>query len=222
MTVKICPECEAENPASEEICGQCSFPLEELVEADTAAAADLRCGNCSQVITVEMKFCDGCGINLNEPVTPPSPPSESGDDTLTSLPEDTGLDETLESVVSPPNPPPPPASVEENFKLSVVEGFSLGKEYLLYKPEMLLGRMDREENVFPDIDLEDQDDGYVSRKHAIIRCEGGSVTVEDLGTENGTSVDNRPIPAHKTLALNPSQVLRLGKVSLMLKRHKTY
>jgi len=74
-----------------------------------------------------------------------------------------------------------------------VEGFSLGKEYLLFKTEMMVGRLDREGNIFPDIDLEDQDDGYVSRQHAILRHEKGQVTVEDLGTENGTTVDNRPI-----------------------------
>ena len=32
MSLKICPECDRENPASEDICIQCGFPLEDIHE----------------------------------------------------------------------------------------------------------------------------------------------------------------------------------------------
>jgi len=92
MTVKICPECEAENPASEEICMQCSFPLETIAASGTANTADLRCGNCGQSVTEAMKFCDGCGINLGEQAQ-----ASAGEDDIDPPPVFPDVDETLES-----------------------------------------------------------------------------------------------------------------------------
>lgn len=138
-------------------------------------------------------------------------------------PADPPLPSPAPPVAAVPTPVAPvavPASaVDRTWKLTCVEGFHLGKEYLLYKEEMLLGRSDPESDIYPDLGLEDQDDGYVSRKHACLRIADGSITVEDLGGENGTQVDGRPLPAFKQTPLNEGQVVRVGKVGLMLKAH---
>ena len=203
MNSKVCPECENDNPGSEEICQQCGYPLDEILAAVEDENDGTACPNCGKTVSESMKFCDGCGHRLEEftPVAADEPEPE---------PEP-----------APPISASPPVadSSPDEFKLGVVEGFRLRKEYLLYKPEMMLGRQDREADVFPDIDLEDQDDGFVSRRHAVIRVENGIVTVEDLGGENGTTLDNRPIPPLKATNVLPGQVIRLGKVGLILKIH---
>ncbi len=228
MTVKICPECEAENPASEEICTQCAYPLDE-VEAAGEPAAGETCSNCGKAVSPNMKFCDGCGANLGEPAPdiPPLPATaddggaEEADDTppqATSPVQPAPPEPTRVAAVADP-PEPPAADPDREWKLSVVEGFSIGKEYLLFKEEMLLGRLDPESDIFPDIDLEDQDDGYVSRRHAIVRQRDGALSVEDCGGENGTTIDGKRIPANKPFPLHEGQVVRIGKVGLMLKGH---
>lgn len=119
-----------------------------------------------------------------------------------------------------PAPAAPVASGKPRaWKLACVEGFRLGKEYLLYKEDMLIGRTDAESDIFPELEMTDQDDGYVSRRHARIYTLGEQVAIEDMGGENGTLVDGRPIPAFKRIPLREGQVIRLGKVGLMLKSH---
>lgn len=130
--------------------------------------------------------------------------------------------------LSPPQLPPVPnlskkvAQGNESddaylWKLVVVEGFSAGKQYLVYKETLVLGRRDEENGFFPDIDLEDQDDGYISRRHAILRQQGDGLWVEDLGGENGTFVDHQRLPPHQNTRLQPGKVMRLGRVGLLVK-----
>lgn len=113
----------------------------------------------------------------------------------------------------------PRASEQESqWKLVVVEGFSVGKEYLVYKDTMILGRRDMDQDVYPDIDLEDQDDGYISRKHAVLRRQNGGLVIEDLGGENGTQIDMRRIESHQWVPVAEAQVIRLGRVGLLVQR----
>lgn len=235
MTVKICPECQAENPASEDICTQCAYPL-DAVDAGHEPDEGPTCSNCGKVVKPDMKFCDGCGANLLEPppATPPLPvtePDASSDEDGPSGVDSAGAPaptpvQPAQRVPPPPvtpaddSPPPAAAASDQGWKLSVVEGFSIGKEYLLFKQEMLLGRLDPDSDIYPDIDLEDQDDGYVSRRHAIVRNKDGLISIEDCGGENGTTIDRKRIPAQKPLPLDEGQVVRIGKVGLMLKSHK--
>ena len=53
----------------------------------------------------------------------------------------------------------------------------------------------------------------VSRRHALIRISGGEVTIEDLGSKNGTFVDERPVES--PTPLRNGTVIRLGAVRLM-------
>lgn len=53
----------------------------------------------------------------------------------------------------------------------------------------------------------------VSRKHALIQVEGGTVTVSDLGSRNGTRVGRRRIT---TIPLGPGGTLSLGAVQIRL------
>jgi hypothetical protein len=54
-------------------------------------------------------------------------------------------------------------------------------------------------------------DGRVSRRHARIVADGGSLVIEDAGSSNGTFVDGRPVTRE---ALVPGAVVTLGDTNL--------
>ncbi|HUG19073.1 MAG TPA: FHA domain-containing protein [Planctomycetaceae bacterium] len=56
----------------------------------------------------------------------------------------------------------------------------------------------------------------VSRKHCRLRVQGESVTVEDLGSQNGTFLDGFLIQA--LVQLRPDSVLRVGTMEFQVKR----
>ncbi|HEX8238071.1 MAG TPA: zinc ribbon domain-containing protein [Abditibacteriaceae bacterium] len=97
-------------------------------------------------------------------------------------------------------------------KLTVEQGMAIGKQFVLGDPELLVGREDEEESIYPDIDLSDQDEGYVHRRHATMRFENGQLMVTHLGGVNKTRINNRPIPDDTPQPVNIGDKLSFGKV----------
>src|SRR5580698_8256344 len=78
-------------------------------------------------------------------------------------------------------------------KLSVVRGGRKGQEFPLEDGNNLIGRWDPETGSFPEVDLDaDDPEAKISRKHALLRIEGGKITIEDIGSLNGTYVNRQP------------------------------
>ena len=78
-------------------------------------------------------------------------------------------------------------------KLSVVRGGRKGQEFPLEDGNNLIGRWDPETGSFPEVDLDaDDPEAKISRKHALIRIEGDKITIEDIGSLNGTYVNRQP------------------------------
>lgn len=61
-------------------------------------------------------------------------------------------------------------------------------------------------------------DASVSRRHARISGSGDEITIEDLGSANGTSVDGRAIAEGKPVSLGDGAVIEFGDVTLTLSR----
>ena len=57
---------------------------------------------------------------------------------------------------------------------------------------------------------------YVSGKHARFSIQGPALVVEDLGSMNGTSVNNRPIAG--TVVLHDGDMVQIGDVSMRVTR----
>ena len=89
---------------------------------------------------------------------------------------------------------------------------TVGKQFVLGDAEMLVGREDDEEGIYPDVDLADQDEGYVHRKHATLRFENGTLTVTHLGGANKTRVNNKPVPDNQPASVNIGDKVAFGKV----------
>src|SRR5262249_44190589 len=65
-----------------------------------------------------------------------------------------------------------------------------------------------------DADLVLDDDGEVSRRHAIVRQVGGKFLIEDLGSLNGTFVNGTQITA--ATALEEGATVRIGATDLVV------
>ncbi|HYM72735.1 MAG TPA: adenylate/guanylate cyclase domain-containing protein [Stellaceae bacterium] len=77
---------------------------------------------------------------------------------------------------------------------------------------MVLGRP--REGVAIDIDL--SPDLRVSRPHARVWSANGRYWIEDLGSANGTLLDDETIPARTPVALRPGQAIKISATTLVL------
>src|SRR5436305_3149983 len=67
----------------------------------------------------------------------------------------------------------------------------------------------------PSLPLHLDEDSQVSRRHARFSAQGGGAAVEDLGSTNGTYVNDQPISSPRTL--NPGDKVRIGLTVLELR-----
>jgi pSer/pThr/pTyr-binding forkhead associated (FHA) protein len=91
--------------------------------------------------------------------------------------------------------------------LEIVEGAHAGRQIPL-DSVVDIGRE-------PSLPLHLDDDTQVSRRHARISAHGGEATVEDLGSTNGTYVNEQPIHAPRTV--RPGDRVRIGTTVVELR-----
>lgn len=91
---------------------------------------------------------------------------------------------------------------------------------LVGRDEFTLGRYDSTQPVQPDVDLNPHDayQSGVSRLHASIRIDK-QVTLQDLGSSNGTRINGQEIPANIPLPLSHGDILTLGKFNIQVFIH---
>jgi pSer/pThr/pTyr-binding forkhead associated (FHA) protein len=101
-------------------------------------------------------------------------------------------------------------------KLTISRGETKGKEFLLQNGDNLVGRWDPDYGSFPEVDLESHDpEAKVSRKHAVIRLKDSELTLEDLGSLNGTFVNRGPrLEPGKLVTLKDGDEVIVGKTFL--------
>ena len=103
--------------------------------------------------------------------------------------------EPAPAVEPAPVPGPTPTAGAPTFKarLKLIRGGRTGHEFPLESGNNLVGRWDPETGAFPEVDLEaDDPEAKISRKHALIRLDGSQITIEDIGSLNGTYVNRQP------------------------------
>ena len=82
-----------------------------------------------------------------------------------------------------------------------------------------MGRLDPASDVFPEVDLSN-DDGLekgVSRRHARILKREGTVVVEDLGSINGTFINGKRLAPYLPEMLSDGDSLQLGRLLIEIK-----
>ncbi len=80
------------------------------------------------------------------------------------------------------------------------------------KPRMHIGRADERNNIKPDVDLGPYGgaDKGVSRLHAALKSDGSSVSIVDLGSTNGTFLNEEHLLPNQTRKLKDGDAVRLG------------
>ena len=110
------------------------------------------------------------------------------------------------------------AAAPFKVKLSIIRGGRRGQEFELESGNNLVGRWDPETGAFPEVDLDaDDPEAKVSRKHALIRIDAGKITIEDIGSLNGTYVNRQPrLQPGSPLNLKDGDEIIIGKTFLKL------
>jgi serine/threonine protein kinase len=107
-------------------------------------------------------------------------------------------------------------TVRPTAKLVVAGTTELDASFILQKDSNLVGRTDPHSNIFPEIDLSRFDpETKVSRRHARIWSEGETFLVEDLGSVNGTVInDSVRLAPRQPRVLDSGDKIRLGETTL--------
>ena len=107
-------------------------------------------------------------------------------------------------------------TVRPTAKLVVAGTTELDASFILQKDSNLVGRTDPHYNIFPEIDLSRFDpETKVSRRHARIWSEGETFLVEDLGSVNGTVInDSVRLAPRQPRVLDSGDRIRLGETTL--------
>ena len=213
-----CSACAHENVDGTQFCENCG---EELPQVSSAASSgDLtKCPNCGHQNPEDNLACEACGTELQTPLlnapTAPAPIFDPFESQLTTAPAI-----SVPPVAPTMNPDAAPLEAGNlapgNVKLVVEQGQSVGAQFVLGDVEILVGREDEEEEIYPDIDLSDQDAGYVHRRHAILSFDNGNLMATHLGGANKTRINNRPLPDNVPSVVKLGDKIAFGKVVLRL------
>jgi hypothetical protein len=177
----------------------------------------IKCGECGYENMDGLDYCDGCGAKLAAAAPGASPaaaapeaapaaaPAEStnaaaaetasAEAPAAEVPKSDAPTGEIKPEAAPESAPSATAAAGAPFKakLSVVRGGRKGQEFPLEDGNNLIGRWDPETGSFPEVDLDaDDPEAKISRKHALIRIDGGKITIEDIGSLNGTYVNRQP------------------------------
>lgn len=226
----ICPNCNHQNPDGATQCEACYTPLPAMTQ----------CPHCGATIQTDAAFCGQCGSNLqpasaetdpgeNQGVIPTvvSPPGVSvaeplPEPALSSAPnleKSPAVEVPVIAVTEPPVTGVPSFQgattqlqqqtaklihVQTNTTLELPHNVSvihLGKPNDLVPPDV-------DVSGFPNSEI-------VSRTHADIRIEGDAYYIEDVGSSNGTYINNISLAKGNRHRLRPGDRIALGKGDLV-------
>jgi hypothetical protein len=162
----------------------------------------IKCSNCGLEQPKENAFCAQCGAKLAEDSGVPTMPF---DRTYTGGSVTNRLD-------SQPLPARPVSGTRLNLHV-IRSGEILAVGGV---GEYVVGRVSEGQSILPDVDLEPfrAFSAGVSRLHARIKVETKAMWITDLGSANGTRVNNQKLTPHKEHPLGDKDVIRLGRFTL--------
>lgn len=199
----------------------------------------IKCSECSYENMDGLDYCDGCGAKLaasadaapSAPEAPtPEAPSAEAAASAPAAAEEAKPSEAPTGEIKPEAAPAAapadapaaaaPSGAPMSFKatLKIVRGGRKDQEFPLEDGNNLVGRWDPDTGSFPEVDLDaDDPEAKISRKHALIRIADGKITVEDIGSLNGTYVNRgaRLVPGTAVEIKTGDEVI-IGKTFLKL------
>ncbi len=215
-----CSECGYENMDGLDYCDGCGAKLNAAAPASPAAGA----GSGAAPPPAEPPPAEAAPTDAApaEAVTAeaPKPPAAEAAETPPSSEAPTGeIKASAAPASAAPSAPAAPSAVAAfKAKFVVVRGGRKNQEFPLEDGNNLIGRWDPETGSFPEVDLDaDDQEAKISRKHALLRLENGKITVEDIGSLNGTYVNRQPrLQPGNPVELKGGDEIIVGKTFLKL------
>ncbi|MEB3291890.1 MAG: FHA domain-containing protein [Synechococcales bacterium] len=221
----VCPNCNHTNPIGAIQCEACFTPLPAMAT----------CPNCGTSAPADAAFCGQCGFNLKAmavpasglpdlvtpdpvvipplPEMPPPPvpiaaPTPEPIPSLNGDPAEAALMPTLNLT------PAPVAAPQTQLQQQVAKLLHVQTNTMVEIPPGLtivhIGKPN--DRVPPDIDVAGfPHSEVVSRIHADLRIEGDAYYIEDVGSSNGTYINNAPLPVGSRYRLRFGDRIALGK-----------
>ncbi|MBD2021465.1 FHA domain-containing protein [Leptolyngbya sp. FACHB-36] len=212
-----CPNCGSTIQTDASFCGQCGSNLRTSNVAVEAAAPPAVAIPASPDIPA---LIPPDPLVLPEPLMAnPAAASENAvpfpDSVPPPVPAPSIVPEPPSSIGTPP-PPPPPATGNSRTQLQqqAAQLLHVQTDTIVELPQTLsvihIGKPN--DRIPPDVDVS----GYpnseiVSRIHADIRIEGDAFYIEDVGSSNGTYINNSPLPMGNRHRLRSGDRISLGK-----------
>lgn len=217
-----CPKCQAPVQADASFCGQCGFNLQAAPPSTPAASA----APSSDLPDFE-SFASSSSGEIPD-LTPPDPLVQP--DPVSPIPAKSEAAMSSSEVAQPAgtaavpesSPPPtpdaaaPPATPANTTQLQqqTARLLHIQTNTMIELPSSLslvhIGKPN--DRIPPDIDVSGfPSSEIVSRVHADIRVEGDIYYIEDVGSSNGTYVNNLPLPLGNRHRLRPGDRIALGK-----------
>lgn len=162
------------------------------------------CPNCNHDNYDGALFCAECGTKL---VT------DDGLSTAAIRTTDSSVKPGESASPVPPSPPPVQTS-DALVSLHVVRTGQILP--LVGRDEFTIGRVSEGQSILPDVDLTPFD-AYsqgVSRLHATLRISANRIILVDLGSSNGTRLNNQKLQSHREYDLRHGDMVSLGRFKL--------
>jgi ribosomal protein L40E len=156
------------------------------------------------------------------PAPPDSPAAPEGTDTPEIVPDLPSLEVSSPEVPTPPEPDLTAAAADPSSMVVGATQIQVNQAKLIHiqsnntlelPPSLTVVRIGKpNDRVPPDIDVSGfPNSEIVSRVHAQLRVEGDVYYIEDVGSSNGTYINNMPLPYGNRHRLRPGDRIALGK-----------
>lgn len=188
--------------ATDDYCDVCGAPVRASAAVPAGAAPPVE-GTCAACGAVRVgRFCEECGQDSSSPVVVPARPVAAPRVSwhVTVKADRAYFDRVVAvggpdagGVAFPPFCPP--------------------RRFALAGGQVSVGRRSRSRGIFPGIDLVGlPEDPGVSHHHAVLVASGEGWAVVDLGSTNGTTVNegDTPLPPHRPHPLEPGDRVHVG------------
>lgn len=219
-TMTACPSCGAAVQSDASFCGQCGFDLRTVSQAPLPAPLP------PLPDPISVPEISVPSLPQPEPLVPPEPLELSAAESLSfaaTLPEVSAAEiaqaaAEASNLAPTPNTPSAGAPVTQNpstqLQVIKVQLLHLQTSALIELPPntpmIHIGKPN--DRIPPDLDVSGfPNSEIVSRVHAAIRVEGDVYYIEDVGSSNGTYVNNMPLPFGNRHRLRTGDRISLGK-----------
>ena len=165
----------------------------------------IQCPHCQHEEFPGALFCSVCGAHFAPPVT-----EGSTTDIYRTYPE------AMPDTPPPPFPTPPDRQADAFVAIKIIS--TEDTIFISDNDEFSLGRSTAGQPLVPDIDLSPYEayKAGVSRLHASIDINELPITIQDLGSVNGTRINGKKIEPLSPKTLHHGDILTLGKMKLQI------